>query len=357
MDFLIAKDDLHSTRFVESQAPDLESGQALLSIEAFGLTSNNITYAMFGEAMSYWSFFPAEDGWGRMPVWGFAEVAASRAEGLEVGTRVFGYLPPSTHVLVTPARVRPEGFLDASAHRTRLPPAYNSYANVAHDPIYHAAHEDEQMLLRPLFFTSWLIDDFLDEAGAFGAETVVLSSASSKTSSGLAYLLSLREGIDVVGLTSARSADFARGLGVYDHVITYDELASLPQGRAVFVDMAGDAQVRADVHAHYGAELAHSAVVGATHHDQMGAVPDGLPGPRPTFFFAPDRVTKRSAEWGADGLQGRLAASWKPYVSWVEGWLEVVQGTGPEALESAYRDLLDGRIDPARAHVLKSSRR
>ena len=352
MDFLVARKDLHSCRFVELDPPTLQPGEALLEVQAFGLTSNNITYAMFGEAMSYWDFFPAEQDWGRVPVWGFAEVSESRHEDLVAGTRVYGSLPPSTHVVMAPARVGERGFTDSSAHRARLPPAYNGYARVDADPVYDAAHEDAQMLLRPLFFTSWLIDDFLDEADMFGAGTVVLSSASSKTSSALAYLLSRRDGIEVVGLTSPRSAEFARSLGVYGHVVGYDELASLPEERAVYVDMAGDAAVRSAVHEHFGEQLAHSAVVGATHHDQMGEVPESLPGPRPTFFFAPDRVTKRSADWGREGLEDRLAAAWHPYVEWTQGWLEVIHGRGKEELEHAYLDLLDGRIEPAKGHVL-----
>jgi hypothetical protein len=265
---------------------------------------------------------------------------------------VYGYLPPSTQLIVSPARASAHGFIDGAQHRSKLPPTYNAYARVDADPLYDPAQEDQQMLLRPLFFTSWLIDDFLDDANTFGARNVVLSSASSKTSSGLAFLLSLREGIDVIGLTSARSADFARGLGVYDQVLTYEDLGSLPAGRAVYVDMSGDAAVRAAVHAHYGQELAHSAVVGATHHDRMGEVPGSLPGPRPKFFFAPDRVGKRSAEWGRAGLEARLADSWHPYAEWTAGWLKVIHARGPEALEAAYLDLLDGRIDPAAAHVL-----
>lgn len=352
MDFLVAKADLHSCRFEDAPALEPEPGQALLRVDAFGLTSNNITYAMFGEAMSYWSFFPAEDGWGRVPVWGFAEVSASAVPELETGTRLFGYLPPSTELLVTPAHVSAHGFTDASAHRAALPPAYNRYARADADPLYDAEHEDEQMLLRPLFLTSYLIDDFLADSDFFSADTVVLSSASSKTASALAFQLSLREGVAVVGLTSSRSAEFARTLGVYDHVLAYDQLESLPQGRAVYVDMAGDAELRAGVHGHFRDELAHSAVVGATHHDRMGQVPDSLPGPRPTFFFAPDRVTKRAADWGADGLQRRMADAWHPYLAWACSWLEVIHGHGPDALQNAYLDLLDGRMDPATAHVL-----
>ncbi|MGO9487880.1 MAG: DUF2855 family protein [Solirubrobacteraceae bacterium] len=357
MDFLIARDDLHRCRSQQHEAPEPGPGQALLAVEHFGLTSNNITYAAFGEAMSYWSFFPAEPGWGRMPVWGFATVLDSRADGLEEGARVYGYLPPSSELIVSPTHIDQRGFVDASPHRVELPAAYNSYAATDADPVYEADREDQQMLLRPLFFTSWLLDDFLREADLFGAETVVLSSASSKTASALAFLLSRDGGPLVVGLTSARSAEYARSIGVYGEILDYEELDELPQGSAVYVDMAGDAAVRAAVHEHFGRALAHSAVVGATHHDQMAvAGSPSLPGPRPTFFFAPDRVAKRSSDWGRAGLEERLAEAWRPYLAWTDGWLQVVHGEGPEELARAYLDLLDGRIDPARAHVLSLAR-
>jgi NADPH:quinone reductase-like Zn-dependent oxidoreductase len=352
VDFLIAKDELHRCRTEESEEPSPGAGQALLAVERFGLTANNITYAAFGEAMSYWSFFPGPEGWGRVPVWGFARVLASEVEGLEPGARLYGYLPPSSELIVAPARVGPHGFVDSAPHRAKLPAAYNSYLRTDADPSHDPEREDQQMLLRPLFFTSWLIDDFLRESELFGAETVVLSSASSKTASGLAFLLA-RDGVcEVLGLTSERSAEFARSLGVYDAVITYSDLASLPQGEAVYVDMAGDAGVRQQVHSHFGSDLRHSAVVGATHRDAMGAVPDELPGPRPTFFFAPDRVGKRSEDWGRSGLEQRLAEAWGPYVEWTDGWLKVTHGEGAEELERVYLDLLDGRIDPATAHTL-----
>jgi hypothetical protein len=356
VDFLIAREDLHRCRFDDGDLPALEEGQALLRVERFGLTSNNITYAKFGEGMSYWSFFPAPQGWGRMPVWGFAEVVDSKVGSLAQGTRVYGYLPPSSDLVVAPARITAQGFVDASEHRAKLPAAYNGYVRVDADPIYDADSETEQMLLRPLFFTSYLIDDFLDEASLFGARTVILSSASSKTASALAFLLSRRDGIDVVGLSSPRGAQFARGLGVYDHVLTYDKVDALGSDGAVYVDMAGDAEVRTAVHAHLGQALAHSAVVGATHHDRMGDVPDSLPGPRPTFFFAPDRVAKRTDDWGREGFESRLADAWRPYLRWCEGWLEVIEGQGAQALQGAYLDLLDGRIDPAKAHVLSLPR-
>jgi len=364
MDFLIARDDLHRTRFADSPPPELGPGQALLAVDAFGLTANNITYAVFGQAMSYWDFFPAEQGWGRMPVWGFAEVLDSRHEAVQVGTRVYGYLPPSSELVVTPGRVDERGFIDTAEHRSQLPPVYNSYARVEADPVYEADTEDQQMLLRPLFFTSYLIDDYLTDTGLFGASAAVLSSASSKTASALAFLLAGRPGVEVVGLTSSRSVGFTRALGVYDRVLAYEDLGELAHEDlgelahedAVYVDMAGDAAVRDAVHEHYGERLAHSAVVGATHHASMGELPDSLKGPRPVFFFAPDQATKRTKEWGRAGLEQRVADAWRPYTEWTRGWLEVIHGRGPEDLERAYLDLLDGRIDPAQAHVLSIPR-
>ncbi len=350
MDFLVKRDDLHETRFDDPDAPEPGDGEALLAVDTFGLTANNVTYAVLGDAMSYWDFFPAPDGWGRIPVWGFAGVAASNSD-LADGTRVYGYLPPSGHLLVRPERVGEHGFVDASPHRSSLPPVYNRYADTEADGMHDADTEDEQILLRPLFFTSFLIDDFLADNRFFGADAVILSSASSKTALSAAFLLSRRGEIEVIGLTSPQRREFVEGTGVYGRVLGYDELDSLPTGSAVYVDMSGDADVRSAVHRHYGERLAHSAIVGATHWDRLGGG-DDLPGPSPTFFFAPDRIKVRSEEWGAAGLDARVADAWRPFVAWTGRWLEVVRGSGPEAVERAYRELLDGRVGSATGHVL-----
>jgi hypothetical protein len=336
------------------ERPALESGQALLRVDRFGLTANNVTYAVFGDAMSYWKFFPTgEDGWGRVPVWGFAEVEQSEADGVEPGTRLYGYLPPSSHLVVTPSRADESGFVDTTEHRAALPAAYNRYAATAADPFYDASTEDLQMLLRPLFVTSFLIDDQLDDDGLAARGPVLISSASSKTSIGTAYLLSRREGVEVVGLTSQRSAEFADGLGIYSSIVLYDDAGSLGGGPATFVDIAGDGAVRRAVHEAYGDGLLASIAVGATHHDEMGAGGGGeLPGPAPALFFAPDRVTKRSRDWGGAGFTERAAQAWDPFCSWVGEWLEVQQCDGIEALEGAWAEVLEGRVAPAQAHVV-----
>jgi hypothetical protein len=357
-DFLVKRGDLRECRIEESTAPALESGQALLRVDRFGLTSNNVTYAVFGEAMSYWDFFPAEDGWGRIPMWGFAEVERSEVEGVERGSRLYGYLPPSSHLVVTPVDADERGFVDGSPHRAALPSAYHRYLATDADPFYRADTEEIQMLLRPLFFTSFLIDDQLADEGLVERGPIAISSASSKTAIAAAFLLAQREEVELIGLTSSRSTGFVEGLGIYDRVVPYDAIGSLERGPATFVDVAGDGEVRLAVHSHYGDQLVHSMAVGGTHWEDLGGGALGgggseLPGPAPVFFFAPDRVVKRSTDWGRAELELRVADAWHPFCEWLGGWLETIPGEGFEALQRAYLDVLEGRVDPKTAHVLR----
>lgn len=357
MDLEVNRSDLHETRVVDRPPAPLGAGEARLAVRRFGFSANNITYAVFGDVMGYWTFFPPApdgDGWGRIPVWGFAEVVEANGTGLDDGELVYGYLPMGTELVVTPERVNEHGFTDATAHRSALPPAYNGYTRCATDPVYDPATEALQMLLRPLFMTDFVLDDWLADNDFFGAGdgTVVLSSASSKTSFGLAHLLARRaDRPEVVGLTSASNAGFVEDLGVYDRVLTYDDIASLPaEGPSVYVDMAGDAGVRGEVHRRMGG-LTASVQVGGTHWQQVGAGGD-LPGPTPSLFFAPDQIVKRRADWGPGGVESRFAGAWAEFLPVVEGWVDVVERSGPDAVAETYLEVLDGRADPASAFVL-----
>jgi hypothetical protein len=212
------------------------------------------------------------------------------------------------------------------------------------------------MILWPLFFTSFLIDDVLDDNAFYGAEEIVVSSASSKTAIGTAFLLDARGPVRVVGLTSRGNVAFIERLGIYDRIVTYDDVDALGEAPAAYVDIAGDAAVRATVHRAYGDRLAHSMMVGATHWDEPPAGPSDLPGPAPAFFFAPDQIVKRTQEWGRAGLNDRVAEAWRRYVEFADSWLEIRRRAGPDAVEATYRELVDGGTDPAVGHVLTMQR-
>lgn len=335
----------------------LADGEARLAVQRFSLTANNITYAAFGEAMKYWQFFPSGNAaLGCLPVWGFATVAESRVEGLAVGRRVWGYYPAGTHLVVAPVKLGAGGFIDGAAHRQELALVYNQYNFCDADPGWKPELEGLQAVLRPLFFTSWLIDDFLEDNGFFGATQVVLSSASSKTAFGTAHCLALRRGQPgapkIIGLTSPGRLDFTRSLGCYDEVHTYDGwAAALPAGtRTVYVDFSGDAALRRAIHTHFGDALAFSSSIGGTHWEALGGARD-LPGPKPTLFFAPTQIKKRSAPppegWGGAVLQQRLGQGWVRFLGAVagQGWVEIVERPGPAAALAAYGEMLAGRTD------------
>ncbi|RYF35909.1 MAG: DUF2855 family protein, partial [Comamonadaceae bacterium] len=289
---LVRKDHLATTRLLTRENSPLVEGQVRVRVDHFALTSNNITYAAFGAAMSYWDFFPsAEEGWGVIPVWGFGTVVQSLHPGVAVGERLYGYFPMAGQAVLQPDRLKPDGFSDAAAHRTGLHAVYNRYTRCSADPFYTADTEAIQALLRPLFITSWLIDDFLLDNDFFGATTVLLSSASSKTAYGTAFQLAQRPGLEVIGLTSPGNKLFCESLGCYTRVIGYDELEQVPSDAdCVYVDFAGNAALRLAIHTRF-VNLRYSSSIGGTHVEQLGGAKD-LPGPRATLFFAPAQIKK-----------------------------------------------------------------
>lgn len=354
---MVQRHDLRRTGWQDIPSPALADGAVRMRIDKFALTSNNITYAAFGDLMNYWQFFPTGDqDTGSVPVWGFATVAESRRAGVEVGDRFYGYYPVADQVVLQPDPVDAGGFTDAAGHRSGLHPIYNRYVRCSADPGYAADFEDQQALLRPLFSTSFLLDDFLNESRFFGADTAILSSASSKTAYGTAFCLSRHtDPVRCVGLTSAANLDFTRSLGCYDDVLTYDDVDALPATPAVYVDFSGSAPVRAAVHHRLGGHLTYDCAVGATHWDALGG-DDNLPGPAPTLFFVPDWAAKRSSQWGPTGLLERIAGAWiaflEPVTRAVDPWLTVVPGHGRAAVEACYTALLDGTVPAREGHVL-----
>lgn len=337
-DFVVAKSDLRRTEFRDAAPAPLNDGEVRLAIESFALTANNITYAVFGEAMKYWDFFPGPDGFGRVPVWGHARVEASAHPDIAVGQRFYGYWPMSTHLTVL-AKPGKTGFTDVAPHRQHLAVVYNQYQAVGEDD----GLEAHKALLQPLFTTAFLIGDQFDEHGFYGAASVILSSASSKTAIGLAALLKRRGGVKVVGLTSPRNKAFVEGLGFYDQVVLYDDLATAPiEGPAAFVDFAGDAAVLASVHNRFADALKASILVGGTHWQAPKTGGGALPGPTPAFFFAPDRIAKRRQDWAPGEFERRYGAAWSGFVADAPRWLKVETGQGREAVQAAYLAQVDG---------------
>ncbi|MFT4103618.1 MAG: DUF2855 family protein [Burkholderiaceae bacterium] len=337
-DFQVHQDDLSRHRVLAPRRPvALAPGQALLRIERFALSSQNIVYGRLGSELPLRRLFPAPSPWARLPAWGYAQVAASTHPDASVGERLFGCLPMTNWLLVQPGLANARQFVDVSEHRRAFPAFYNTYRRTYADPSYRVAFEDHQMLMQSQFASAFVFAHHLAARRYCDARQIVLTGASSKTAAALAYLLRQEIHADcrVVGLTATEHRRFVQGLGDYDEVVDYARLTAMSaQVPTVLVDFAGDDPVHAALQRHFGDAIRLTCrILG-------GASGFGL------------------AQWRAlldgidvDGLRDSLTPAWNRFVDACAGWLRIDQHAGVDALARLYDSLLRGRVDPARGHV------
>lgn len=358
----VHRSDIGTTRLVEA-TERIDEGQVRLSVDRFALTANNITYAVFGDMLGYWDFFPTGDAeWGRVPAMGWATVVESRSPDIALGARYYGWFPMASHAVFTPTATA-DGFRDDGAHRAAHAPVYRSYVSTESDPMYPSESEgvdgslddaeDRHVLLRGLALTGFLAEEFFADGGGsgevyFGAARVIVLSASSKTALGFADRAARRGGVEVVGVTSSGNRGMVEATGFYDVVISYDEVGSLEtDGGAVSIDMAGNPIALAAVHNHFGDGLAYSMTVGRSHHDADAAPEIVMAGPEPQLFFAPSEVTRRSQEWGRQEYAQRCADAIAGFAVASHDWLSVEHRTGADGAQSAWVDVHAGDVAPS----------
>jgi Protein of unknown function (DUF2855) len=355
----IDRDDVTKTEIVGADT-EVGHGEILVQVDIYAMTANNVTYAVFGKPaglfgndQGYWDFFAERGEPGRLPVWGFATVLVSDIEGVAPGDSFYGYYPMASHAVLVPGNITPGGFSDVTPRRTTLPPIYNQYQRIESLGDYRIEHHDYWPVFRPLFLTGWLIADQFEDDDDYGAEQVLIASASSKTAIGLGYSMKQRAqngqggGPHTIGLTSSANAAALAALNIYDSVVAYDDIATLidPDLPSALVDMAGNNAVTHAVHQHLGGQLKYSMIVGKSHWD---AAPEMcvLPGPERQGFFAPGRSQKRLADWGGKELATRLGAAWLGFMEVAPGIAAIDKRSGGEAALEAYHEVLDGRADP-----------
>jgi hypothetical protein len=326
----------------------LEPGEVRLTLERFALTSNNISYALGGDFLDYWGFFPAEVGWGRLPAMGYGIVSESANPDIAVGGRYFGFFPVGNEHIVQ-AQTSSGGFIDVGTHREKHAMAYRAFDKVSD---VEGENDNAMLIFRGLFMTSFLAEDFLREQNFFEATQVVITSASSKTSIALAHCLRTNSTMRVIGLTSDANVDFVNSTGEYHDVVTYSEISSLdPSTQTVIVDMAGNPEIVASVHTHFGESLKYSCSIGATHWDQTSHRVD-TPGPKPQFFFAPSQISKRSKEWGRAELNIRLETALNTFIEGSKEWLRIEHSRGADAVSETYSQLVAGKMPPEIGNIL-----
>jgi hypothetical protein len=350
------KNDLSKTRIVQTKNPEIEAGEISVSIESFAFTANNVTYGVAGNTIGYWQFFKAaEDAnneWGCIPVWGFAKIIKSNVDELIVGERLFGYFPPGDILNLKPIKVTNLGFADGKEHRKDLPAVYNNYLRLSGDANYDSSKDYIRSLLFPLHITSFCICDALEDQSYFGAEQIIIVSASSKTAIGLAQgLQETSNAPSITGLTSKKNLDFVKNLGCYDEVITYDHLSDVNFNlKSVIVDMAGSREILGTLHGSLGNKMLKCLTVGMTHWDNEVTAEDALGQAmlreRTEFFFAPAHIQKRVKDWGYEGYNQKTNEFMEARSNQSIDWMAVKEIEGLENFISTYEKFVSGDINP-----------
>ena len=347
----------------EEPITELADGEIRLRIDRFAVTANNVSYAGAGDLLGYWDFFPSSDPstWGRVPAVGYAEIVESRNADLPVGGRYHGWYPMAESVTFTATATR-DGFRDDGDHRQSHAPIYRAFSRTDADPFHDDAPdgEDRHALLRVLLLTGFLADEFFADSGGstahgdapfFGAEQVVVLSASSKTAIGFSQRAAKRDGLAVVGLTSAGNAQFVRSLGCYDTVVTYDQIddpdIGVPKVDSVVIDMAGNPNVLAAVHHRLGDRVKHSMMIGKSHHDAVPTAAGGaLPGASPQFFFAPTELDRLIEGWGGAEYRRRTTEATPEFIDASRAWMTIDERRGPDGPASAWASIYAGDVPP-----------
>jgi homoserine O-acetyltransferase len=356
--FIVNRENFEDCEVAPSPVPsakEVPEGSVLIEVDRFSLTANNILYAVLGDEYHYWDLFPARQGFGIIPVWGFGDVIESRHPEIATGERLYGFFPMATHLQVQVADVTARRVRDAAPHRQAAAAPYNNYIRVTDDRAFEGRQGDYQALFRPLFLVSFLAENYFAESDFFGAKTIVVSSASSKTSLALAWLLHTRHrSIRVVGITSQKNAEFVRGVGYYDATVTYEDISSLDGGEPIiFFDVAGNWDARAALHQRFGDNVKHSARVGMAHWDAPPNTEE-LPGAPPTLFFGPVYMERFNKAWGPAGFAERFDTAWREFAQALDGWMNLVEGHGAGAVVEAYLQTLKGQGRPDEGLILSA---
>jgi len=361
--FEVAKNELNKTRIVPLDIEQaLSENEVLLHVDKFALTANNISYGIAGDTLGYWRFFPTENRadqgqWGRLPVMGFADVVSSNCDQIKVGERVWGFMPMATHVKILAGRISKNGFADVNPCREGLSPLYSAFDRVSQNPFYQVNNEDYDILLRGLFTTAWLVDDFMFDNHYFDAQQYLITSASSKTSIALAFAIKQRGERPAIGITSKANKNFVESLGCYQQVVSYDQISTLNASIAsILVDMAGGKTTLTTIHNHFKDKLKYSCRIGATQHEDINIHDshslDNLPGAKPEFFFAPTQLKKRSTEWGVGETMKQLNLSLLHYIEFCQSIITIEHTKDINHLDAIYQQVLAGTADASIGQIV-----
>ena len=359
--FQVNKTDFRKGKLIDTPTLDqlpIEEGEIIVKIDRFAYTSNNITYAVTGDMLQYWKFFPAigdhANEEGVIPVWGFAEIVKSSIEELPEGDRLFGYFPTASFLKMKPKGITKQRILDGSEHRAQLPITYNLYKRVYGEEFYDKSTDNARMLLSPLLITAFLLWDLLKNNNWYDAQQILILSASSKTSIGLAYALHQDDSAPkIIGLTSTRNLESIANLKLYDHIYDYKDSNKINNELStLIIDMSGNKSLLKTLYEYLGDQRKYTVNVGITHWTNAGSGEKSL-SLRSEFFFAPSQLQKLIKKWGPELLEQKTSAFFKESATAITQWLNFEKIDGLEGLQKIHPEVCKGSIPPNKGLIIE----
>ena len=351
---LTNKTTVDQIKLLEYPSRKLDKAEIRLKIEHFGFTSNNITYAVIGDRFGYWNFFPAPkdaDKFGIIPVWGYGKVIESDHTAINLGQKYFGYFPLATELIVKPGQITDRSFIDESPHRSMLPTPYNTYHS-ASDSI-HVHREYDRMTLSPLYLTSFIIWHAVKKSDWYGAEQILLLSASSKTSIGTAYAFRMDESAPlVVGMTSSTNIGQLKELDIYNQLVTYQDWTGIDlKKKTLVIDMSGNLQIRSRLFNELGVNFQYCLKVGLSHWDATAG--DDIPKEKGTVFFAPSFIGEWIEQKGMADFYSKSNAFFKGCSQFTSSWFEYKLINGLDELVTLFPLLIKGAIPANNLNIIR----
>lgn len=234
--------------------------------------------------------------------------------------------------------------------------------------------EDLTMLYRPLFWTSFWCEDWLNASRYRGASRILISSASAKTAFCLAYLIRKRKATlgssssmrQVVGLTSRKNFEFTKDLGLYDYVLEYDGfenaiVISEPSQKWIYIDLAGNESLNSRVTKHFSdakLDLVGSVALGLTNLSPSSKSNSMAEWTTNEFssqsapstlerFFTPEWLARRMKQLSVEEITRLQKHAWSGLMQDYKTWgITIRRVCGAQNVKRAYEEVVRSGIPP-----------
>jgi hypothetical protein len=241
------------------------------------------------------------------------------------------------------------------------------------------------MIYRPLFWTSFWFEDWLNSSNYKGGSTqIMISSASSKTAFCLAYLIRRRNSLQgssrrVIGLTSTKNLEFTKRLALYDDVYDYGSFdtsldVNSARGKWIYVDVAGSDALNTRVcdylRLHGNTKLVARIALGLTNVSpsttnssadrwtkndlSVGFGLEVLQGADPELehFFMPEWLAVRKDQLSVSTIAQMQKEAWTRLMSDCRTWgVSLRRVCGPNQVKAAYEEIVTRGLAPEEAFI------